>query len=323
MSIRYLRDKKRFRFEFEATINGQRIRATKLLPAAWDKAKAEAFDRKESDRLYSEAKGLQRPAYFIEKAVSLYIDEKCPNLKTGLETAKELARFHEHYKGRTVEELPEVAREYAEAEKGRVKPGTVRNRLAYLRAACRYAYRFHGHGDSDPAERMQLPSVKNERHHYASRKEMLTVARKMKNRSARAVAKVAFYSGMRLGEILRAEVLNDECFLLTDTKNGDRRAVPIHPRLRTCLRYFPIGISKIWVQRQFHGACKAAGLEHLHFHDLRHSAASEMINSGATLYEVGAVLGHRDTRSTKRYAHLATDTLATAIGLIGKKSRTA
>ena len=64
------------------------------------------------------------------------------------------------------------------------------------------------------------------------------------------------------------------------------------------------------------------GMEHLHFHDMRHSAASEMINSGANLYEVGAVLGHRSSQSTKRYAHLATDTLAIAIGLIGKKSRT-
>lgn len=322
MSIRYLRDKKRFRFEFEATINGQRIRATKLLPAAWDKAKADAFDRKESDRLYSEAKGLQRPAYFIEKAVSLYIDERCPNLKTGLETAKELARCYDAYKGRTVEELADVAREYAEEQKGKLAPASIRNRLAYLRAACRYAYRFHNYGESDPAERMQMPTVKNERHYYASRKEMLMISRKMTNRSARAVVRVAFYSGMRLGEILRAEVLSEQCFLLSDTKNGQRRMVPIHPKLNACLKYFPISISKIWAQRQFQQACKKVGLDHLHFHDLRHSAASEMINNGATLYEVGGVLGHMDQRSTQRYAHLATNTLANAIGLIGKKSRT-
>jgi site-specific recombinase XerD len=48
-----------------------------------------------------------------------------------------------------------------------------------------------------------------------------------------------------------------------------------------------------------------------------------MINNGATLYDVGGVLGHRDARSTKRYSHLATETLAKAIGLIGKKTRTA
>ena len=57
----------------------------------------------------------------------------------------------------------------------------------------------------------------------------------------------------------------------------------------------------------------------MHFHDLRHSAASEMINVDIALYTVGAVLGHKDARATKRYAHLATRTLAAAVGQIGKK----
>ena len=63
-------------------------------------------------------------------------------------------------------------------------------------------------------------------------------------------------------------------------------------------------------------------MEHFHFHDVRHSAASEMINAGVDLYTVGAVLGHKDSRSTQRYAHLATDTLAAAVGRIGKISPT-
>lgn len=323
MSIRYLRDKKRFRFEFEATIDGQRIRATKLLPAAWDKAKADAFDRRESDRIYSEAKGLQRVANYIEKAVSLYIDERCPSLKNGLGQAKELARFHPAYAGRMIEELPAVAREYAEQQTGILSPATIRNRLAYLRAACRYAFRFHGFGEHDPAERMQMPKVKNERHFYASRKEMLMICRAMSNKAARAVTRIAFYSGMRLGEIMSAQVIGGEAFLLTDTKNGDRRIVPAHPKILSCMKRFPISIKKITVQRQFSNASRSVGLGHLHFHDLRHSAASEMINSGVSLYQVGAVLGHRDPRSTKRYSHLATETLADAIGLIGRKSRTA
>ncbi|MFI4939823.1 MAG: site-specific integrase [Burkholderiales bacterium] len=151
---------------------------------------------------------------------------------------------------------------------------------------------------------------------------MLTIARSMSNFPARAVLRVAFYSGMRLSEILDAQLIGGECFLLTDTKNGDRRIVPIHPRVKCCLKHFPIQFKKRWIQRKYSEATHALGMEHLHFHDMRHSAASEMINSGATLYEVGAVLGHRSAQSTKRYAHLATDTLTAAIGLIGRKSRT-
>ena len=59
----------------------------------------------------------------------------------------------------------------------------------------------------------------------------------------------------------------------------------------------------------------------MHFHDLRHSAASEMINGGVDLYTVGKVLGHRDPRSTARYSHLTAETLTEAIGAIGRKKR--
>lgn len=321
MSIRYLRDKKRFRYEYEATINVQRIRATKILPAAWDKAKADAFDRKESDRIYSEAKGLQRPVDFIETAVNLYMNERCPQLKNGVGVAKEFGRFLPAFAGRTIEELPDVAREYAETMAGQLSPATIRNRLAYLRAACRYAHKFHGMGEHDPAEHMQMPQVRNERHFYATRRQMLTIARKMTSHPARVCLRIAFYSGMRISEILAAEVVGN-AFLLTDTKNGDRRIVPAHPKVRTCMKHLPLPVKKRWIQRQFSEATKALGMEHLHFHDMRHSAASEMINSGANLYEVGAVLGHRSSQSTKRYAHLATDTVVSAIGLIGRKSHT-
>ncbi|WP_353618146.1 tyrosine-type recombinase/integrase [Paracidovorax avenae] len=58
----------------------------------------------------------------------------------------------------------------------------------------------------------------------------------------------------------------------------------------------------------------------LHFHDLRHSCASEMINAKVDLYTVGAVLRHKDSRSTARYSHLATTTLADALRTVGKKT---
>lgn len=57
----------------------------------------------------------------------------------------------------------------------------------------------------------------------------------------------------------------------------------------------------------------AAGLAGLHMHDLRHSAASFMINAGIDLFAVGKVLGHADHQSTMRYSHLANDTLMQAV----------
>ncbi|MHA6723801.1 tyrosine-type recombinase/integrase [Sphingomonas sp. RS2018] len=51
----------------------------------------------------------------------------------------------------------------------------------------------------------------------------------------------------------------------------------------------------------------------LRIHDLRHSAASFMINAGIDLFAVGRVLGHADHKSTMRYSHLANDTLLAAV----------
>lgn len=54
-------------------------------------------------------------------------------------------------------------------------------------------------------------------------------------------------------------------------------------------------------------------------HDLRHSAASEVIDAGVDLYAVGGVLGHKSSQSTQRYAHLKTSSLQAAIAKIGKR----
>ena len=57
---------------------------------------------------------------------------------------------------------------------------------------------------------------------------------------------------------------------------------------------------------------KNAGLSDVRMHDLRHSFASLLINSGRTLYEVQLILGHTQVKTTQRYAHLSQDTLLAA-----------
>lgn len=47
-------------------------------------------------------------------------------------------------------------------------------------------------------------------------------------------------------------------------------------------------------------------------HDLRHSFASLLVNSGRTLYEVQHLLGHTQVKTTQRYAHLSQETLLDA-----------
>lgn len=62
----------------------------------------------------------------------------------------------------------------------------------------------------------------------------------------------------------------------------------------------------------------AAGLPDVRPHDLRHSFASAMVAGGASLPVIGALLGHRDVKTTARYAHLTTDPLRNAAEQVGE-----
>jgi integrase len=174
-------------------------------------------------------------------------------------------------------------------------------------------------GQHDPAARVAMPVVSNERQIYIDRRQMLHLARHCASWEVRALIRIAFYSGMRLGEIIKAEVdAASTAWLLRDTKNGEPRIVPMHPRCRAYADY--IWPSRFLVHHHFVTATRAAGLQGLHFHDLRHSAASAMLNAGVSLYTVGAVLGHKSSASTKRYAHHATQALRDAVGRIGRRA---
>jgi len=310
----------RWRYEFSRMVDGRRRRATKLLPATWTRAQAEAYARQRDSHLYAVATGALKLQPLISEAVRMYLVEHAPQLKNRDKLERDLALLLPHYTGRTLAELPDIARQYARQQALHCAPATVRVRLAYLRAACRWAWKTHGLGDHDPAERMTLPAVRNERHRYATRAEVLRIARAIAHPDARAAVLVAFYSGMRLAECLRAEVTPGG-WLLTDTKNGERRLVPIHPKVAHLARRWPRHLPARTAQAWFLWATRYLGIDDLHFHDLRHSAASAMINSGVPLYTVGAVLGHKAAASTKRYSHLDTSTLDAAVRRIGARKR--
>lgn len=317
------KDKKRgcYVFDFDRFIEGQRVRARKSLPKTWTRAQADAYDRQESARLYAVATGVERPEHLIDEAVAIYVKHRVPKLKTGKNVIGELAQMYWAFQGKPLSSLPDVCREYAakaaKASGDPLAPATIKNRIRYLTSACRFAWKHYGMGEGDPGERVVAPTVRNERRYFASREQMLMIARACRCRSARAAIRRAFYSGMRISEILRAEVVSG-MFVLHDSKNDDPRIVPMHPKVRCTLKV-PMR-DRYWISKRFKEAAKSVGLGDLTFHDLRHSAASAMINEGVDLYTVGAVLGHRSPASTKRYAHLATDSLRDALLKIGKKS---
>lgn len=68
---------------------------------------------------------------------------------------------------------------------------------------------------------------------------------------------------------------------------------------------------------------KMAQLDDVRIHDLRHNYASTAVVSGHHLKVIGSLLGHADTKTTERYAHLANDPLQTASEAISNRILTA
>lgn len=321
MSIYRNKKTGRYEFEFDRIIQDQRVRVRKQLPKSWDKNQADAFDIKESSRLYAIATGVTKPTWLVEDAVNLYVTHRIKELKHGIDYAQALAIMMPYYKAKTLDSLTDVCQQYqreAVKEDGKpLAPATIKNRIRYLTSAVRYAWKHHGVGDQDPAARVTVPVVRNERKVYIDRADMLKLCLNCANRQTRQLIRIGFYSGMRFSEIMKARIEGGN-FVLDDTKNGDSRIIPIHPRIRSAMP--KQWQTKFKLMYWFRDAREKAGMPWLHFHDCRHSSASAMIQDGVALHTVGAVLGHRSAASTRRYAHLATDNLKAAIGRIGRKS---
>jgi integrase len=137
-------------------------------------------------------------------------------------------------------------------------------------------------------------------------------------------------TGARLRELLEARWENVDVerrsWFIPTSKTGKSRYVPLStpalaiieklPRFKGCPWLVPnIDTRKpfISIKHSWQHAIKEANLPGLRLHDLRHSAASNMVNSGVDLFAVGKVLGHASYQSTQRYSHLANDTLLKAV----------
>jgi len=131
-------------------------------------------------------------------------------------------------------------------------------------------------------------------------------------------ARQAENMGLRWGQIdFTRQVIS-----LTETKNGDRRALPLVGEAFTLLqarskvrklkddRIFPPSprakkADCLDLRQPWEKALEAAGIADFHWHDLRHTAASYLAMSGVSLVEIAKVLGHRTLQMVARYSHLS------------------
>ena len=143
-----------------------------------------------------------------------------------------------------------------------------------------------------------------------------------KNQTAASALKLLALCGVRREEGLQAEWqhvnLKTGLWWLPKTKAGVGRYVMLNAAAIELLTAQPSRGVSTWVfpgrfgdkpicnvRKLMERGLKAAGLEHIRLHDLRHGFASLAINAGASLYEVQHLLGHASPQVTQRYAHLA------------------
>jgi integrase len=327
MPVYYVQSHARWRFEFNRVIRGRRVRTTKLLPAGWSRNQAEKYDREETARYYAVATGVEQTEPTIGEAVGLYLDHRIPKLQRGKRTAQELAHLYDYIDRRPISHLSEVCREYAKENPG-LAPATIRNRLAYLRAACRYAWRKHKLTALDPTGQMELPSVDNARD---VRVPVAVYEKKVlgaiEDREALALFTLTFYTGSRWqSEILprtAADVHRVDGEVLLEvgrTKNGSPRLVPVHPKALWALDYLPFKHGARYFYDRFREAREAAGLPGLWIHDGRHIVATDIIRRGGSLPDVSAALHHKSLMSSARYAHVVTEHTKRVLFSIGEKT---
>ena len=74
------------------------------------------------------------------------------------------------------------------------------------------------------------------------------------------------------------------------------------------------------VKKSFASACRKAGVEDFHQHDLRHTCGAWLVQAGVPLIEVRELLRHSTVRMTERYAHLAPHNARAAVAALDSDS---
>ncbi|MCK8457895.1 site-specific integrase [Sphingomonas faeni] len=188
--------------------------------------------------------------------------------------------------------------------------------------------------DRNPVRGIQSKPLNNARERFLSTEEagrLITAADRSRNPLLSPVVGLLLLTGMRVSELLamrweHVDLIGRSMYVPT-SKTGRSRYVPLAQAAVTIIEQmqriegavFLFPSPKVpakhltTIKHGWQTARDAAGLPGLRIHDLRHSAASFMVNSGVDLFAVGKVLGHANVASTARYSHLANDTLLAAV----------
>jgi integrase len=223
-------------------------------------------------------------------------------------------------------------------------PGTCDRMLILARHIFNCAIKWKTAGvKANPAKEVDLLNVDNKRERFLSEEEVRRLYSAVvvsDNPMLKYIVPMLLLTGARKREVLDARWedfdVDNRLWRIPFTKSGRPRTVPMSdgvmsvldtvPRIAGSPYVFPNPDTKkpfVPIHYTWDTARKRAGLRDVRMHDLRHSFASILINSGRSLYEVQHLLGHTQVKTTERYAHLQQDTLMTAANVVANLVGTA
>lgn len=207
-----------------------------------------------------------------------------------------------------------------------ISPATINQYLISLSAVLTYAEKELHWLQHNPMRHIKKEKLPNNRVRYLTEKERLALLEACKESPTRLLhplVMLALCTGMRKNEILHLTWkdvdFKKRIVRAMQTKNGEPRSVPLTGPAETVLKQLdkvrrldtdlifarPKNTKPLDIQNHWEDALKKAKIKDFRFHDLRHTAATYLLESGATLPELSAILGHRSIQMVKRYAHLA------------------
>lgn len=208
-----------------------------------------------------------------------------------------------------------------------IKPATINHYLIALSSVFAYARKELNWIRYNPVKDISKVELNNSRVRFLTNKEreslLVACQNKTRHKLLYPLVLIAISTGMRKGEITalrwRDINFNKRILIVENSKNGDKRSVPLTGmasevlfemnkvrRIDTELVFArKDGLAPMELKKHWEGAVKASKLQDFRFHDLRHTAATYLLESGATLPELSSILGHRTIQMVKRYAHLA------------------
>lgn len=276
--------------------------------------RADAFEweRRTRGRLEDHRVG-RTPQYTLEEALHRWLTGEAATLRSHADLIKKVRTIYPFAKSRSLTEIVDVSEMLkADAIKRKAAPATVNRKLAVLRRVARLAQRQWGWLDQPLGDRITLLPGEKQRHVFLTPAQVKELAGHA-SRSVRDAIMLAALTGLRRGELLslQPEDSRDGSLVLKDTKNGRPRIVPLPPEAAGVR--LPIRLSPDGLEWGFREARRKAGMEHVRFHDLRHTYASWLVQSGSSLTVVRDLLGHSSLAVTSRYAHLAHEHLREAV----------